>query len=434
MVARDPEAKNSRKSILTSAINKFSNREEESMLSPLQDMGEEEVDHPLISLAQKRHSLARKPSKNNKQVPLMSANLEDDDEDDDIPLGVLAKKKADVIRKKSNRASMGYNSRLQSSSQRNSTMRQSFLINRKDRKSTDYIEKDINVLKDLLISTETSENTKRTSIGVARMSMMKQSSTPQNPTLRESINPRRATLRQSFVISRNTHSEFLEEDPNDLKDIQESLKNKALGIKESGIGNLISWYKGDRIGMGAFGSVYLGIDLHSWDLMAVKQIALNSRSTVALNEAIHEMEILKYLKHKHIVDYKGFEVDEYFSNLYLEYVPGGSINAVLKRVGVFPEKLIQCNTLQIILGLEYLHSQSVMHRDIKSDNGSLLITIVLITTKGICKISDFGTAKKLDEDADIYARSSTVSQKGTPNCMAPEILGKEGYSAKVDIW
>jgi hypothetical protein len=393
-----------------------------------------EVDPTLIYRAPNRRSSIRRPL----MTPIESF-LEGDE--DAIPLELFMRKKTDMMGKKSNRRaseSIVVNSRIshkiQSINRQNPSMRQSSLISRNmKQKCNGSFEEDAIGLNSMLespITTKLFDSPKRKSFKGGEF---------KSPIaiMRQSINPRNSTMRQSIVISRNvedTSCESLEEDTNGLKEIQESLKKKALGIKDSGAGTLISWYKGDRIGMGAYGSVYLGIDLHSWQLMAVKQIALNTGSTAALIEAIHEMEILKHLKHQHIVDYKGFEVDEYFSNLYLEYVPGGSINAVLKRVGVFPEKLIQCNTLQIILGLEYLHTQFVMHRDIKSDNGCLILTSVLITNKGICKISDFGTSKKIDEQADIYARSSTVSQKGTPNCMAPEILGKIGYSAKVDIW
>jgi serine/threonine protein kinase len=68
------------------------------------------------------------------------------------------------------------------------------------------------------------------------------------------------------------------------------------------------------------------------------------------------------------------------------------------------------------------------------------LTLVLITNTGKCKISDFGISKRQCKLIDnivtpgAYRKDTASSQKGTPNWMAPEVLKKGGYSAKIDIW
>lgn len=73
-------------------------------------------------------------------------------------------------------------------------------------------------------------------------------------------------------------------------------------------------------------------------------------------------------------------------------------------------------------GLRYLHSNGVIHRDIKSDN-------VLFSTQGNIKLTDFGFNGQID---DISA--NRTSMIGTPYWMAPEIIKKMPYGTKVDIW
>jgi mitogen-activated protein kinase kinase kinase len=80
-------------------------------------------------------------------------------------------------------------------------------------------------------------------------------------------------------------------------------------------------------------------------------------------------------------------LDEEYLNIFLEYVPGGSITALLRNYGAFEETLVKTFLRQILRGLEYLHEKDVIHRDIKGAN-------ILVDNKGTVKISDFGISKK----------------------------------------
>jgi len=139
-----------------------------------------------------------------------------------------------------------------------------------------------------------------------------------------------------------------------------------------------------------------------------------------------ESETLKDLDHTNIVQYLGFEETPNFLSIFLEYVPGGSVGSCLRKYGRFEENVTRYFTEQILLGLEYLHSKGILHRDLKADN-------ILVEKTGVCKISDFGISKRTD---DIDEQNVLTAMQGTVFWMAPEVVntGKRGYNAKVDIW
>ncbi|XP_031376593.1 mitogen-activated protein kinase kinase kinase NPK1-like isoform X2 [Punica granatum] len=188
----------------------------------------------------------------------------------------------------------------------------------------------------------------------------------------------------------------------------------------------IRWRKGELIGCGAFGRVYMGMNLDSGELLAVKQvlIAANSASKEKAQAHIRELEeevkLLKNLSHPNIVRYLGTVREEETLNILLEFVPGGSISSLLGKFGAFPEAVIRNYTKQLLVGLEYLHKNGIMHRDIKGAN-------ILVDNKGCIKLADFGASKQ----ATI---SGAKSMKGTPYWMSPEVILQTGHSFSADIW
>lgn len=192
----------------------------------------------------------------------------------------------------------------------------------------------------------------------------------------------------------------------------------------------IRWRKGELIGCGAFGRVYMGMNLDSGELLAVKQvlIAANFASKEKAQDHIKELEeevkLLKDLSHPNIVRYLGTVREEESLNILLEFVPGGSISSLLGKFGPFPEAVMRTYTKQLLLGLEYLHNHGIMHRDIKGAN-------ILVDNKGCIKLADFGASKQVAELATI---SGAKSMKGTPYWMAPEVIRQTGHSYSADIW
>ena len=135
-----------------------------------------------------------------------------------------------------------------------------------------------------------------------------------------------------------------------------------------------------------------------------------------------EINLLSKLKHKNIVKYIESIRTETHLNIVLEYVEGGSIASIIKKFGAFPESLCAIYTLQILRGLKFLHSQGVIHRDIKGAN-------VLTTKTGTIKLADFGVATKLSE-----IDSSKRRVVGTPYWMAPETVEMSPPTPASDIW
>ncbi|KAF8807326.1 Pkinase-domain-containing protein [Phlegmacium glaucopus] len=187
------------------------------------------------------------------------------------------------------------------------------------------------------------------------------------------------------------------------------------------------WKRLGFIGEGSYGQVYRALDATTGDIFAVKQVASKIKRRSTLVQALQdERETLKELEHPNIVHYLGFEEVQGVLNIFLEYVPGGTIRSCLNTHGKFKEEVTKCFANQILQGLSYLHSKSILHRDLKSEN-------ILVEPRGSCKISDFGISKKALERnrGRLY-----TNMKGTLAFMAPEMIDnkKEGYDSKIDIW
>ncbi|KAI7745420.1 hypothetical protein M8C21_012916, partial [Ambrosia artemisiifolia] len=207
---------------------------------------------------------------------------------------------------------------------------------------------------------------------------------------------------------------------------------------------IIRWRRGELIGCGAFGQVYMGMNLDSGELLAVKQVSIAANSAskektqiygkensiewewqnVHIRELEEEVKLLKNLSHPNIVRYLGTVREEETLNILLEFVPGGSISSLLGKFGPFPEAVIRMYTKQLLLGLDYLHKNGIMHRDIKGAN-------ILVDNKGCIKLADFGASKQVVELAN---GSGAKSMKGTPYWMAPEVILQTGHSFSADIW
>ncbi|KAK6461760.1 kinase-like domain-containing protein [Scheffersomyces coipomensis] len=198
------------------------------------------------------------------------------------------------------------------------------------------------------------------------------------------------------------------------------------------------WLKGARIGAGSFGTVYLGMNSFTGEVMAVKQVPLpksnngdSEEQQRLIQEQQREMSLLKELNHENIVRYFGASTDEENLNIFLEYVPGGSVQSMLQSYGPFEEPLIRNFIRQILIGLSYLHGEDIIHRDIKGAN-------ILIDIKGTVKIGDFGISKKvanIEDELEVQKKTGKrASLQGSVYWMAPEVVKQTAYTKKADIW
>ncbi|KAL7311568.1 Protein kinase, variant 3 [Mucor circinelloides] len=196
------------------------------------------------------------------------------------------------------------------------------------------------------------------------------------------------------------------------------IMERLRSVVTSGDPNLI-YKRTKRIGQGASGSVYLADHKTTNAKVAVKQMDLSKQSRLDL--IVNEIMIMKESHHGNIVNF----LDSFLVRgdlwVVMEYMEGGALTDVIEH-NTMTEQQIATVCYETAKGLDHLHSQNIIHRDIKSDN-------VLLNFAGQVKISDFGYCAKLTDQ-----RNKRATMVGTPYWMAPEIVKQKEYGAKVDIW
>ncbi|KAL7696969.1 mitogen-activated protein kinase [Lotmaria passim] len=186
---------------------------------------------------------------------------------------------------------------------------------------------------------------------------------------------------------------------------------------------------GKKLGAGSFGSVFVGV-LPSGRFVAVKVLELSDDAP-----SNTEVEIHRKLAHPNIIRYLHSRIDAESTPkklyVYLEFVTGGSVTSLMKSLphACLPYPVVRVYARHIFLGLEYLHSNQVAHRDIKGDN------ILISMDTGTAKLADFDQAKIMNTHSTLR-KAATATLAGTPYWMAPEVITDEdGYDPfKADIW
>jgi mitogen-activated protein kinase kinase kinase len=157
---------------------------------------------------------------------------------------------------------------------------------------------------------------------------------------------------------------------------EEKLVDRSLLFLAGSSSNIsIRWQQGRFIGAGSFGSVYLAVNLDSGSLMAVKEIRFQEVAGLSnlYTQIKDELAVMELLHHPNVVEYYGIEVHRDKVYIFEEYCQGGSLAAVLEHGRIEDEGMIQLYTMQLLEGLQYLHSMGVVHRDIKPDSMCLSI-------------------------------------------------------------
>ena len=231
-----------------------------------------------------------------------------------------------------------------------------------------------------------------------------------------------------------------------------------MDYKKNSVKQVGHYFLMNEIGKGASARVYLSVDERKDELVAIKSIPMENlkkdNGTINLQR---ELKILHKLNHENIVKIKDFQTTKRNNYIIIEYCNGGSLGEYKryyekKHKSTLNEYFIQKIMRQITDGLQYMHSQNIVHRDIKLDNILLNFdkypnyaikgvipakinyeNITLYDTFSI-KIADLGYSKELTESN----MGSTIL--GTPINMSPDIIqnyvGKESkqYNTAVDLW
>jgi WNK lysine deficient protein kinase len=181
----------------------------------------------------------------------------------------------------------------------------------------------------------------------------------------------------------------------------------------------------EKLGSGASKDVYRAYDTQEGIEVAWNVVNLSGVPKSERNRIVNEVRLLERLHHQNIISFHGSWVNRERQevNFVTEILSSGTLKSFINKVQVIRWKIAKRWALQILKGLEYLHSQDppVIHRDLKCEN------IFINGTSGDLRIGDLGLST-------VHRNGKVLSVLGTPEFMAPDMYEENSYNEKVDVY
>lgn len=190
--------------------------------------------------------------------------------------------------------------------------------------------------------------------------------------------------------------------------------------------NGITYLRSSRIlGKGSFGCVYLGMDVNSGRMTAIKFLPMPSGEE-EVSKVETEVVAMQKVKSGHVVQFISYAFQSNLIIIIMECMMAGSLKGMLDAFGSIPPATACLFIRDVLRGLHKLHSNGIIHRDVKPQN-------VLLTLGGTCKISDFGASAFLSEVVRREMEGNGLQIQGTPVYLAPEAARGKPVEQS-DIW
>ncbi|XP_072348697.1 serine/threonine-protein kinase ULK3 [Scyliorhinus torazame] len=180
----------------------------------------------------------------------------------------------------------------------------------------------------------------------------------------------------------------------------------------------------EKLGSGTYATVYKAYrKVNSREVVAIKCVSKKSLNKASVENLLTEIEILKTVRHPHIVQLKDFQWDNVNIYLIMEFCAGGDLSRFIRSRRTLPERVARRFLQQLASALQYLHQRNISHLDLKPQN----VLLSSFSTPHL-KLADFGFAQHMSPWDEKHVL------RGSPLYMAPEMVCRQQYDARADLW